>query len=95
MFQYENEINEISTSATNEAALEKMLFKVIDQWNTTPLRLVVHQSETMSILIISSIDDILTQLEESQIILATVKGSSSLGPIRVNTVAKGKYCNCL
>uniref|UniRef100_G1MBG8 Dynein axonemal heavy chain 14 n=1 Tax=Ailuropoda melanoleuca TaxID=9646 RepID=G1MBG8_AILME len=82
MFQYENEINEISTSATNEAALEKMLFKVIDQWNTTPLRLVVHQSETMSILIISSIDDILTQLEESQIILGTVKGSSSLGPIR-------------
>ncbi|XP_064451600.1 dynein axonemal heavy chain 14 [Mirounga angustirostris] len=82
MFQYENEINEISTSATNEAALEKMLFKIIDQWNTTPLHLVVHQSETVSILIISSIDDILTQLEESQIILATVKGSSSLGPIR-------------
>ncbi|XP_044772138.1 dynein axonemal heavy chain 14 [Neomonachus schauinslandi] len=82
MFQYENEINEISTSATNEAALEKMLFKIIDQWNTTPLHLVVHQSEMVSILIISSIDDILTQLEESQIILATVKGSSSLGPIR-------------
>ncbi|XP_073755948.1 dynein axonemal heavy chain 14 isoform X3 [Callorhinus ursinus] len=82
MFQYENEINEISTSATNEAALEKMLFKIIDQWNTTPLHLVVHQSETVSILIISSIDDILTQLEESQIILATVKGSSSLGPIQ-------------
>ncbi|XP_032694671.1 dynein heavy chain 14, axonemal [Lontra canadensis] len=82
MFQYENEINEISASATNEAALEKMLFKIIDQWNTTPLHLAVHQSETMSILIISSIDDILTQLEESQIILATVKGSSSVGPIR-------------
>ncbi|XP_048968435.1 dynein axonemal heavy chain 14 isoform X2 [Canis lupus dingo] len=82
MFQYENEINEISTSATNEAALEKLLFKIIDQWNTTPLHLVVHQSDTLSILIISSIDDILAQLEESQMILTTVKGSSSLGPIR-------------
>ncbi|CAK7310997.1 Dynein axonemal heavy chain 6 [Vulpes lagopus] len=82
MFQYENEIKEISTSATNEAALEKLLFKIIDQWNTTPLHLVVHQSDTLSILIISSIDDILAQLEESQMILTTVKGSSSLGPIR-------------
>ncbi|KAB1258574.1 Dynein heavy chain 14; axonemal [Camelus dromedarius] len=82
MFQYENEINEISTSATNEAALEKMLFKIIDLWNTTPLHLVPHHTETYSILIISSIDDILAQLEESQIILATVKGTSYLGPIK-------------
>lgn len=95
MFQYENEINEISTSATNEAALEKLLFKIIDQWNTTPLHLVVHQSDTLSILIISSIDDILAQLEESQMILTTVKGSSSLGPIRVNIMTRGKYVNCL
>uniref|UniRef100_A0A4W2H6H3 Dynein axonemal heavy chain 14 n=1 Tax=Bos indicus x Bos taurus TaxID=30522 RepID=A0A4W2H6H3_BOBOX len=82
MFQYENEINEISTSATSEAALEKMLYKVIDLWNTTPLHLVLHHTEAYSILIISSIDDILVQLEESQIILATVKGSSYLGPIK-------------
>lgn len=45
MFQYENEINEISTSATNEAALEKMLYKIIDLWNTTPLHLVLHHTE--------------------------------------------------
>ena len=64
MFQYENEINEISTSATSEAALEKMLYKVIDLWNTTPLHLVLHHTEAYSILIISSIDDILVQLEE-------------------------------
>uniref|UniRef100_A0A8D1UZT8 AAA+ ATPase domain-containing protein n=1 Tax=Sus scrofa TaxID=9823 RepID=A0A8D1UZT8_PIG len=84
MFQYENAINEISTSATNEAALEKMLFKIIDLWNTTPLHLVLHHTENYSILIISSIDDILAQLEESQIIIATIKGSSYLGPIKVN-----------
>lgn len=44
MFQYENE-SEISTLATNEAALEKMLFKIIDLWNTTPLHLVLHHTD--------------------------------------------------
>jgi dynein heavy chain len=90
MFQYESEINEISISATNEAALEKMLFKIIDLWNTTPLHLVLHHTETYSILVISSIDDILAQLEESQVVLTTIKGSPYLGPIKVNTMAKIK-----
>ncbi|XP_054550811.1 dynein axonemal heavy chain 14 isoform X4 [Talpa occidentalis] len=82
MFQYEKEISKISTAATNEAALEKMLNKVIELWNTTPLHLVLHQTETYSSLIISSIDAMLAQLEESQIILATIKGSAHLGPIK-------------
>ncbi|XP_069340704.1 dynein axonemal heavy chain 14 isoform X1 [Eulemur rufifrons] len=82
MFLYENEIRDISTSASNEAALEKMLSKMIDFWNTTPLHLVLHHTESYSILIISSIDDILAQLEESQVILATIKGSSYIGPIK-------------
>ncbi|PNJ39368.1 DNAH14 isoform 1 [Pongo abelii] len=82
MFQYENEINDMSTSATNEAALEKMLFKIIDFWNTTPLHLVLHHTEIYSIFIIPSIDDISAQLEESQVILATIKGSPHIGPIK-------------
>ncbi|XP_011542374.1 dynein axonemal heavy chain 14 isoform X18 [Homo sapiens] len=82
MFQYENEINDMSTSATNEAALEKMLFKIIDFWNTTPLPLILHHTEIYSIFIIPSIDDISAQLEESQVILATIKGSPHIGPIK-------------
>ncbi|XP_014395404.1 PREDICTED: dynein heavy chain 14, axonemal [Myotis brandtii] len=82
MCQYENEINEISTSATHEAALEKLLFKIIDLWKTTPLHLVLHHTETDEILIISSLDDLLAQLEESQVMLATVKGSSYSEPIK-------------
>ncbi|KAM6166251.1 LOW QUALITY PROTEIN: dynein axonemal heavy chain 14 [Erethizon dorsatum] len=82
MFQYEREINEVSTSANNEAALEKMLFKIIDFWNTTPLHLVLHHTEIYSVLIISSVDDILAQLEESQVILATIKVSSYLRPFK-------------
>ncbi|XP_037593658.1 dynein heavy chain 14, axonemal isoform X1 [Cebus imitator] len=82
MLQYENEIKDISTSATNEAALEKILFKIIDFWSTTPLHLVLHHTEVYSIFIIPSIDDISAQLEESQVILATIKGSPHIGPIK-------------
>eukprot|EP00072_Mus_musculus_P067792 XP_017169555.1 PREDICTED: dynein heavy chain 14, axonemal [Mus musculus] len=82
LFPYERKINEISISATNEAALEKMLFKIIDLWNTTPLHLVPHLTEGRSILIISSTDDLITQLEDSQAILASIKGSSYLRPIK-------------
>ncbi|XP_016076637.1 PREDICTED: dynein heavy chain 14, axonemal [Miniopterus natalensis] len=82
MYQYEKEINEISTSATHETALEKMLFKIIDLWNTTPLHLVPHHTEAGSAPIISSLDDLVAQLEESQTMLATVKGSSYIEPIK-------------
>lgn len=92
MFPYEKKINEISVSATNEAALEKMLFKIIEVWNNSPLHLVLHHTESYSILIISSIDDTIAQLEDSQAILATIRGSSYLRPIKVNAVAKIWEC---
>lgn len=95
MFQYESEINEISTAATRESVLEKMFFKIIDLWNTTPLHLVPHHTQTGAILIISSLDDLLAQLEESQMTLATVKGSSYIEPIKVNIPAEGKCARCL
>ncbi|XP_062066750.1 dynein axonemal heavy chain 14-like [Lepus europaeus] len=82
MLHYEHEIKEISTSATNEAALEKLLLKIIHLWNTTPLHLVLHHTEKDSILIISSVDDILAQLEDSQVSLATIRVSPYIGPIK-------------
>lgn len=65
-----------------------MLFKIIDLWNTTPLHLVPHLTEGRSILIISSTDDLIAQLEDSQAILASIKGSSYLRPIKVTAVGK-------
>uniref|UniRef100_A0A667I290 Dynein axonemal heavy chain 14 n=1 Tax=Lynx canadensis TaxID=61383 RepID=A0A667I290_LYNCA len=64
---------------------------LLREWRNRPLHSVDTESmqrnvsrwmHTYSVLIISSIDDILTQLEESQVTLATVKGSSSLGPFK-------------
>ncbi|XP_028903273.1 dynein heavy chain 14, axonemal isoform X3 [Ornithorhynchus anatinus] len=82
MFHYEDKINEISIMATNEATLEKMLDKIIYLWSNTPLRMVTHQSGASTVLIISSVDDILAQLEESQVLILSIKGSSHLGPIK-------------
>ncbi|XP_058525212.1 dynein axonemal heavy chain 14 isoform X2 [Ochotona princeps] len=82
VFHYEHEIKEVSASATNEAALEKLLSKIVHLWNTTPLHLVLHRTENYSVLIISSLDDIFAQLEDSQVILATIKGSPYVGAIK-------------
>ncbi|XP_036611437.1 dynein heavy chain 14, axonemal [Trichosurus vulpecula] len=82
LYRYEEKIIEVSTTATNEAALEKMLYKIIELWSNTPLRLTPHQTEHSTVLIISSMDDILAQLEESQVIIATIKGSPYLGTMK-------------
>lgn len=57
--------------------------KIVTLWNKTEFKLAVHQSELSEILIIASAEDIMTQLEESQVILTTVKGSRYCGPIKV------------
>ncbi|KAM5165262.1 dynein axonemal heavy chain 14 [Mantella aurantiaca] len=80
--QHKDKIIDFSTTATNEATLEGMLNKVITLWNKTEFKLAVHQSELSEILIIASAEDIMTQLEESQVILSTVKGSRYCGPIK-------------
>ncbi|KAM9316864.1 dynein axonemal heavy chain 14 [Gastrophryne carolinensis] len=82
IFQHKDKIIDISTTATNEATLEGMLNKIISLWNKTEFKLTAHQSELSEILIIASAEDIMTQLEESQVILSTVKGSRYCGPIK-------------
>ncbi|XP_068088957.1 dynein axonemal heavy chain 14 isoform X3 [Hyperolius riggenbachi] len=82
IFQHRDKIIDISTTATNEATLEGMLNKVISLWNKTEFKLTAHHSELSEILIIASAEDIMTQLEESQVILSTVKGSRYCGPIK-------------
>uniref|UniRef100_H0XMF9 Dynein axonemal heavy chain 14 n=1 Tax=Otolemur garnettii TaxID=30611 RepID=H0XMF9_OTOGA len=54
--------------------------------------IVMLEKEICSILIISSIDDMLSQLEESQVILSTIKGSSYIGPIKSQIMF---YNDCL
>ena len=67
--------------ASNEATLERMLQKVIDLWMASDFRLVPHVSGTVSI--IAGADDILAQLEESQVTIGTIRGSRYVTPIKV------------
>ncbi|XP_039385914.1 dynein heavy chain 14, axonemal isoform X18 [Mauremys reevesii] len=82
LFQYEKEITDVSVTATNEATLEIMLNKIINLWNKTNFHLSPHRSETSTFMIISSAEDIMAQLEESQVTISTIKGSCYVGPIK-------------
>ena len=79
--KYKERIQDISTTASNEATLERMLQKVIDLWQSTDFRLVPHSSG--SVMIIAGADDIMAQLEESQVTIGTIRGSRYVMPIKV------------
>lgn len=84
IIKYRDRIQEISTTATNEATLERMLQKVIDLWQHTDYRLVPHPSGTCSIL--AGADDIVAMLEESQVTVGTIRGSRYVAPIKVRVL---------
>ena len=84
MTKHKDKIQDISTMASNEATLERMLQKVIDVWQNTDFRLVAHSSGNVQI--IAGADDILTQLEESQVTIGTIRGSRYVTPIKVRAL---------
>ena len=59
-----------------------MLQKVIDLWKATDFRLVPHTGT--NIYIVAGADDILAQLEESQVTIGTIRGSRYVTPIKVS-----------
>lgn len=84
MFQYGKEISEISVKATNETTLEVMLKRIIDLWQTIDFHFSPYQTETSATYVISSSEDIIALLEDSQVTISTIKGSCFVGPIKVN-----------
>ncbi|XP_078256078.1 dynein axonemal heavy chain 6-like [Rhinoraja longicauda] len=81
VFQHKEVIVNISSLATNEGTLRNMLEKIINQWNQTSFKLVSHQLENFTVLIIGSTEEIIAQLEESLNIISTIKSSRYAGPI--------------
>ncbi|XP_058025838.1 dynein axonemal heavy chain 14 [Ahaetulla prasina] len=82
MFQYRKDINEISIRASKETTLEVMLKKIIGVWQKTDFHLCPYYTETSSICIISSVEDITTLLEESLMTISTIKSSCFVEPIK-------------
>ncbi|KAK7488391.1 hypothetical protein BaRGS_00020365, partial [Batillaria attramentaria] len=80
IFKHKEKIQDISTTASNEATLELMLQKIVDLWQNTDFRLVPHAGRDT--LIIYGADDIMAQLEESQVTVGTIRGSRYVGPIK-------------
>lgn len=83
MSRYKKEINEVSVTATNERTLEIMLKKITNLWYKTDFHLCPYHTETAATLIISSAEDIMAMLEDSQVTITTIKGSCFVGPIKV------------
>ena len=63
----------------------------MDLWQSTDFRLVPHVGRDT--LIISGADDIMAQLEESQVTVGTIRGSRYVGPIKVSSRKKKKKEN--
>nr|XP_018672447.1 dynein heavy chain 6, axonemal-like [Ciona intestinalis] len=82
LFQHKDLIMEISTRATNESTLLTMLNKLIQLWHTTDFKLVAHTSGPHNVMIVSTAEEIWNQLEESQMTIATIKGSRYVSPIK-------------
>ncbi|KAJ3093097.1 Dynein heavy chain 6, axonemal [Quaeritorhiza haematococci] len=81
VFDYKEEIGNISSQAGSEAALEEMLTKVVKAWNEAEFILAPYR-DAKDVFILGTVEDIQTLLEDSQVTLATIKGSRFIGPIK-------------
>ncbi|KAJ3052746.1 Dynein heavy chain 6, axonemal [Rhizophlyctis rosea] len=81
VFDFKEEISNISAQAGSEAALEEMLGKVVKNWNEAEF-IVAPYRDAKDVFILGAVEDIQTLLEDSQVTVATIKGSRFIGPIK-------------
>lgn len=74
ILKFKKEINEISGSATQEAALETNMIKIKQGWDSREFNLNPYKKGE-DVLILGSVEDILIQLEDDQVALATMSAS--------------------
>ncbi|OQS01589.1 dynein heavy chain 6, axonemal [Achlya hypogyna] len=79
-----DDIHEVVQEAVTEAAIGKSLEEAIKVWETKDIpfvpRLVDH--ETREILVLGNTSEVLAMLEESDVLLQTIMGSSYIRPIQ-------------
>ncbi|KAL0216161.1 hypothetical protein P9112_008345 [Eukaryota sp. TZLM1-RC] len=68
------DINAVALEATNEANLEELIKQIEDGWTEVNLQLVNHR-DSKELFIISTVEDIVTLLEDNQQLLSTMRGS--------------------
>ncbi|ORX87336.1 hypothetical protein BCR32DRAFT_215454 [Anaeromyces robustus] len=86
IFEFREEISNVSSQASSEMALEEMLNKLIKLWNDTEFQIQPYR-DYKDVFLLIGVEEIQTQLEDSQVTIATIKGSRHIGPIK-NEVEK-------
>ncbi|KAF6321024.1 dynein axonemal heavy chain 6 [Rhinolophus ferrumequinum] len=81
VFDFGQEIQDISGQASGEAALETILKKVEDSWKTTEFVVLPHR-DSKDIFILGGTDDIQVLLDDSTINIATIASSRYVGPLK-------------
>ncbi|XP_047601385.1 dynein axonemal heavy chain 6 isoform X2 [Lutra lutra] len=81
VFDFAQEIQDISGQASGEAALETILKKVEDSWKTTEFIVLPHR-DSKDVFILGGTDDIQVLLDDSTINIATIASSRYVGPLK-------------
>ncbi|RKP20476.1 dynein heavy chain 6, axonemal, partial [Rozella allomycis CSF55] len=81
VFLFKEDISAISAQASSEAALEEMLSKVQKTWGELEFTVLPYR-DYKDVFILGGVDEIGAQLEDSQVIVATIRGSRHNGPIK-------------
>nr|XP_060479238.1 dynein axonemal heavy chain 6 [Panthera onca] len=81
VFDFGQEIQDISGQASGEAALEIILKKVEDSWKTTEFVVLPHR-DSKDVFILGGTDDIQVLLDDSTINIATIASSRYVGPLK-------------
>ncbi|XP_066123630.1 dynein axonemal heavy chain 6 [Saccopteryx bilineata] len=81
VFNFGQEIQDISGQASGEASLETILKKVEDSWKTTEFVILPHR-DTKDVFILGGSDDIQVLLDDSTMNIATIASSRYVGPLK-------------
>ena len=81
IWKHKEAMQEISSGASSEAALEVMLKKVEDAWKKMEMP-VLPNRDSKDVFILGAIDVVQALLDDSQVNIATIAGSRHVGPIK-------------
>ena len=82
IWKYKEALQEISTAASSEAALETMLKKVEDAWKKMEFPVLPYR-DSKDVFILGGLDEVQALLDDSQVNIATIAGSRHVGPIKM------------
>ena len=78
---YVEPIESVSNDASNEAALLKMLHEIETTWDGIEFTMVLHK-DLKDFYLVGDMEDIIAQLDETQVQLSTIRSSRYVGAIK-------------